>query len=210
MQHLSKLLTIALVLITCSLNAQFGYGLTVTNDLYHRYTNPTSNISEKIYESSGNAILNIGVGPKIWIGGSNFSISAEASACIGLTSFAIKDYKGLGTVAFPMLVNLNFKGLSGLDSEARTGFSLGGGIQYTKTELYGLSDKYENKGVKRKLFQTYLINAAYGFGLQGFAAAGFVRYGFHPDNDAKTLSLGIQWDFNSVKLKKRFSKASEL
>ena len=47
-------------------------------------------------------------------------------------------------------------------------------------------------------------------GVSGFAVAGFARYGFHPDNDAKTFSVGVQWDFNSVKLKKRFSKASEL
>lgn len=210
MRIIPKLLFTSLILISFNLNAQFGYGLTVTNDLYQRFTNPTSEIGESIYESSGSTLLNIGVGPKLWLGNQNFSISVEASANLGIFAFAIKDYKGMGTASFPMLINLNFKGLSGFDPEARQGFSIGGGIQYTKTELYGVTDKFEKKGLERKLFPSYLVHAAYGFGLQGFAAAGFVRYGFHPDNDGKTLSIGVQWDFNSAKLKKRFSKASEL
>ena len=44
------------------------------------------------------------------------------------------------------MAKLNFNGLSGLDREGRLGFSVGGGIQYSKTELYGLDDSYASQG----------------------------------------------------------------
>lgn len=45
---------------------QFGYGLTASNDLYQRYINPDDG---KTKPSAGSALLNIGMGPKIWLGG---------------------------------------------------------------------------------------------------------------------------------------------
>ena len=134
----------------------------------------------------------------------------EAVPTIGFLGLAIHDYKGLGTASLPILMNLNFMGTSGFDREARSGFSIGGGIQYSKTELYGLKTAYKEKGVSRSFFPTYVVQAMGGFGLQGFSIGIFTRYGFHPDNDASTLSIGFQWDFNLPKLRKIKVKESEL
>jgi hypothetical protein len=188
------------------LQAQFGYGVTVISDIYHRYSNPSDGLASR---SSGSAILNIGAGPKIWVGGRKMSFSAEAAANIGFLGLALKDYKGLGTVSYPIMGKLNFNGLSGLDKEGQLGFSIGGGIQYSKTELYGLSDDFEAKGVSRKLFKTYIAQVGYGFGLSGFGAAGFVKYGWNKEK-ANVLSIGIQWDFNLKQLKKISAPESEL
>ena len=83
-------------------------------------------------------------------------------------------------------------------------------MQFSRTELYGLSSKYKNRGVERELFPVYVAQVGYGFGLQGFTGQGFIRYGFHPDNDANIISLGFQWDFNLVQLGKIRNLASEL
>lgn len=199
-----------IVLFACLLSfadcySQFGYGFTFFNDIYHRYTNDSDDTA---YKSAGSAIINLAAGPKVWLGGQNFSVSAEAAAGIGVFGLALKDYKGMGTAYFPMLVCFNFKGLSGLDKEGRSGFSIGGGIQYSRTELYGLTDKYNN--IERNLFRTYIAHVGYGFGLQGFSLQGFGRYGFDPDSNAQVFSIGMQWDFNVKKLKKLKEKASQL
>ncbi|MCZ2101434.1 MAG: hypothetical protein LC107_07860 [Chitinophagales bacterium] len=182
------------------MNAQIGYGLTASTDLYHRYVNPKDDI---LSPSSGSAILNLGAGPKIWIGGKGFSFSAEGQAVVGFLSLSTKDYKGLGSVAFPVLGKFNFKGLSGLNSEGQLGFSIGGGIQWNKTELWGLTDKAAEKGVKRDFFPTYVVQAGWGFGISGFTLQGIVRYGFNPDDHkSNTLNVGFQYDFNLPMLKK--------
>jgi hypothetical protein len=54
-------LTFLSILFVVTVNAQFGYGLTASNDMYSRYKNPTDNIASP---SSGSAVLNFGVGPK--------------------------------------------------------------------------------------------------------------------------------------------------
>jgi hypothetical protein len=198
--------SLCFITVAYALNAQFGYGLTATNDLYHRYSNPKDGIASP---SAGSAILNLGVGPKIWIGSRKVTFSAEALANIGFLGLASKDYKGLGTVSYPIMGKLNFNGLSGLDKEGQLGFSIGGGIQYAKTELFGLSDEYKAKGVKRSLFKTYIAQAGYGFGLSGFAVQGFLRYGWNKEK-ANTYSVGIQWDFNYKQLQKISNPESSL
>lgn len=188
--------------------SQFGYGLTGSLDLYQRYSNPSDNIASP---SAGNVLLNIGVGPKIWIGGKKFSVSAESQALVGLTAFSISDYKGMGSLAFPIIGNLNFKGMSGFNREGTTGLSLGGGIQYNKTELYGLKSEFAEKGVTRDYFKTYVVQAGYGFGINGFGLQLFTRYGFNPDiKSAKSLNIGFQFDFNIPALKKISTPESSL
>ena len=188
--------------------AQFGYGFTVSNDLYQRYVNPKDDIASP---SAGSAILNLGVGPKIWIGNKNFSFSAEGQAVLGILAVSSKDNKGFGSIAFPVMGKFNFKGLSTFDKEGKMGFSIGGGIQQNKTEFYGLSDEFAAKGVKRNYFMTYITQASYGFGLSGFTAQGFVRYGFNPDiKNISTLNIGLQFDFNAPMLKKITNPESEL
>lgn len=206
--YLRQLFIFSMVLFYQLGYSQFGYGLTASNDLYHRYVNPKDNIASP---SSGSAILNLGVGPKIWVGNKKFSVSAEGQAVIGFLSLATKDYKGLGSVAFPLMIKLNFKGLSTFEREGSTGWSIGGGLQYNKTEFFGLSDEYLSKGVVRNYFSTYVIQAGYGFGVSGFTAHGIVRYGFNPDiKGVNTLNVGLQYDFNRSMLKKISNPESEL
>lgn len=206
---MKSILTVFVFSITISMGySQFGIGLTASHDLYHYYQNPDDGLEEST--SAGSALLNLGVGPKIWMGGNDFSISLEAQATIGLFGLSVKDYKGLGTTSFPIMAKFNFAGLSGLDKEGKFGWSIGAGIQYTKTELYYLSDSFEEKGGTRDLFKTYIGQVGYGFGMSGFSAHGFVRFGYHPDNGARTLNIGIQYDFNFPKLREITDPESEL
>jgi hypothetical protein len=203
---------IRLIIVFCFLSAgilqaQFGYGLTASNDLYHRYKNPVDGIASP---NAGSALLNIGAGPKFWIGGKKMSFSGEAQAVIGFLGFSSKDYKGLGTMAIPILFKLNFKGLSTFEREGKMGWSIGGGIQYNKTEIFGLSDEFASKGIKREFFRTYIIQAGYGFGISGFTAHGIVRYGFNSADKTNTLNIGLQYDFNAPMMKKISSPESEL
>ncbi len=188
---------------------QFGYGFTASNDLYHRYVNPKVT-GDNTSRASGSALLNLGIGPKIWIGGPKVSFSAEAQAVFGFLGVSASESKGLGTVAFPIMGKLNFKGLSTFDREGKMGFSIGGGVQYSKTEFYGVSDKFKAKGLTRDYFLTYVAQVGYGFGLSGFTAHGIARYGFNPDLESSTLNIGLQYDFNAPMLKKITNPESEL
>lgn len=188
--------------------SQFGYGLTASNDLYHYYQNPDDNTGQST--SSGSALLNLGVGPKVWVGGNDFSISLEAQATIGFLALSVKDYKGMGSASFPIMAKFNFGGLSGLDKEGKFGWSIGAGIQYNKTELYGTSDGFEAAGGTREMYEVYVGQVGYGFGMSGFSLHGFARYGYNPDNGAKALNIGIQYDFNLGKLRQITDPESEL
>jgi len=198
-----------LVLVSASfhLQAQFGYGMTANVDLYQRYTNPDKN---EISPSAGNALLNLGLGPKIWLGGKKVSFSAEAMAVLGMTGFSTKDYKGMGMVAIPIMGKLNFNGLSTFDREGALGWNVGGGVQYNRTEAYGLSDEYAQKGITRDYFKTIIAQVGYGYGISGFTMQGFVRYGWNPDNNARTLNIGLISDFNIPMLRKITNPESAL
>lgn len=187
--------------------AQFGIGGVITNDIYQRYQNPSDDIS---YEGAGSLLLNLGVGPKIWVGGPDFSVSVETQANLGFFGLGLKDYKGLGMVSFPVMAKLNFAGLSALDREGRFGLSIGGGLQWNRTELYYLSDKAEEEGVTRDYFKTYVGEVSYGFGISGFAAQAYLRVGVNPDIEANTLNFGLKYDFNIPKLRKITDPESEL
>ena len=208
--HLKLYITIFFVgiLSVTYLSAQFGIGLTFNNDIYQRFTNPKD--EGDAYRSAGSAILNLAIGPKIWVGGNNVSLSVEGLAGIGLLGLAVKDYKGMGTAYFPIMAKLNFNGLSALDKEGRVGFFIGGGIQYSRTELYGLREKYALQGVSRSLFPTYVAQAGVGFGISGFALAGTLKYGWNQETKANIMAIGLQWDFNIPKLKKIANPSSAL
>jgi hypothetical protein len=184
---------------------QFGYGFTASTDIYHRYTNPEDGVTSR---SAGSVLLNLGIGPKLWFGNKKASLSLESQAVIGILGLSLSEYKGMGTVAFPILAKINFKGLSSFDREGKLGFSIGGGIQYSKTELYGLTEEYKN--ISRSLFKTYIVQAGYGFGLSGFTLGGFARYGFNNDSKANIFSIGLQYDFNIPMLRKITNPESEL
>ncbi len=210
--------SVKILIIVCSLifgggysvTAQFGIGGTLSFDIYNVHSNPTINSGSRS-SGNGSAFLNLGLGPKIWYGSDRFSVSAETQANLGLFGLSIKDYKGLGSISFPIIAKLNFGGMSALNKEGEMGYSIGGGIQYTKTELYGLNDDATADGITRPYYRTYIVQAGLGFGMSGFTGAGFIRYGFNPGLDgAHNFHIGIQTDFNFLKLKKIKTIESEL
>ena len=124
--------SILFVLFSLPMFAQLGAGFTVSWDAYTRFKNPDV---DPYYDASGSAILNLGLGPKIWIGGESFSFSAEAQATISPLALAVSDYKGLGMASFPVIAKFNFNGASGLNKEGDLGFSIGGGIQWISNRI---------------------------------------------------------------------------
>lgn len=200
---MKKLIIFFLFLFTFYFSfGQVGFGTVGGFDLYQRYKNPVDNIA---YPASGNAILNFIYGPKMWIGNKKFSVSIEGQVNLGLTSFALKDYKGIGAVSFPVIGKLNFKGLSGFHTGFSTGFSLGGGVQWSKTELFYLDDKFQKQGVKRDIFDVIFGQIDIGVGSFGTDGAAYVRYGFNTDTKAKVLNIGMVFNSNKT-FKKKMKK----
>lgn len=187
--------------------AQFGIGFTVSNDIYNRYQNPEDEIS---YEGAGSLLLNLGLGPKLWLGGEDFSVSAEIQGTISPFGLALKNFKGIGMTSFPLIGRLNFGGLSGLNREGKFGWSIGGGVQWNKTDLLFLSGDFKDQGGTRDLFRTYVGEIAYGFGLSGFTLAGVLRVGYDSTTKANTFNFGLQYDFNIPKLKEISNPESSL
>ncbi len=177
---------------------QIGYGLTAKTELYSRYSNPPDEIASS---SAGSALLNIGIGPKLWFGGDSFAFSPEAAVVFSPFALSTGDYKGLGAVSFPIMAKFQFGGMSNFNRDGKFGFAIGAGIQYSRTELFGLKSSFEEMGVDRTYFKTYIIEADFGFGLSGFNLHGLVRYGFNKDIDANTISVGVGYDFNIPCLK---------
>lgn len=197
-----------IVLFVGTSQAQFGIGVVGGLDFYQRYTNPTSSLA---HESAGSFLLNLSLGPKIWIGGKQFSISVESPVSIAPLGLAAKDYKGLGMAAVPVIGMLNFGKTSGFDRDGGLGFSIGGGLQWFRTELFGLSQEFVEKGVERAWEQVYIIQANLGFGISGFAGNLFVRYGFDTEDlGLQTLNVGVQTDFNFLMTKNIDDPASRL
>ena len=186
---------------------QFGYGVTAHTDIYQRYNNPEDGLAGT---SAGSFLLNLGVGPKIWIGGNNMSLSFETTVNWGILGLDFNDYNGLGIASFPMLAHINFGGLTGLDKEGKFGFTIGGGIQYNKTEIYYLSSETEGGEIERDFFRTYVGEVGYGFGMSGFTLHGFLRLGYDPDTSANSFNFGIRYDFNIPKLKEISDPESDL
>jgi len=192
------------VLITFNAFTQIGFGTVGGFDFYQRYQNPKDNIA---YPASGNAILNIIYGPKIWFGGKSFSVSFEGHVNLGLTAFALKDFKGFGAISFPLIGKLNFNGLSGFHTGFAKGFSLGSGIQYSKTELYYLNNDYKDKGVKRPFYDVIFGQIDIGVGSFGTDASIYVRYGFNMEKKSKVLNVGMVFNSNKT-FKKKMRKLS--
>lgn len=200
-------LLICLLVSTLSLSSQVGIGFTASTDLYTRFANPTDDIANR---SSGSAILNIGAGPKIWFGNKNFSFSLEGQAILSPLAVSLEDSKGLGMLGIPIVARLNFKGLSGLNKLGTLGWSIGGGIQYNRSELFGLSEEFADLGVVREYQRLIIGQFGYGFGISGFTLHGILKYGFDPDSDASLLTIGVQYDFNLPKMKQIDDPASAL
>lgn len=189
------------LLMICSfedVSAQFGIGLISRTDFYSRYSNPTDDIASS---SAGSALLNLGLGPKVWIGSEKFSVSAEGAFVFSPFALSIGDYKGLGAMAFPVLAKLNFGGLSNINKEGKMGFTIGGGYQWTRTELFGLQSSFEEQGVTRPYFRNLIGEIGYGYGMGGFSFGLHLRYGKDSDMRSNVFSLGLGVNLNSILLK---------
>jgi len=172
--------------ITDLTGQNFGWGGTARTELYSHYSNPSDDIASR---TAGSALLNLGLGPKIWVGAPDFAVSAEASFVFSPLALSINDYKGLGAISFPIIAKLEFLGNSNLNKDGKFGFSIGGGVQYNKTELWYLKPSFKNQGVDRSNFRTYVIEGDFGYGISGFDVHFFIRYGWATETDAKSLNI---------------------
>ncbi len=215
MKRLTQIITTLLFLVVAlpMAQAQIGFGLTTGGDFYQRYTNPEdASDTTGALRSAGNMFTNMSLGPKVWIGSRRFSLSIETQVVFGATAFSIREYKGMGAVAFPIMAHLNFKGLSGFNKNSfGTGFAIGGGIQYNRTELYGTTKEYDY--LERKLFPTYVAEVKVGGGGQGILIDFYVRYGLGLDennalNGANSLNIGINAAYNLTVLRKSMRSPS--
>ena len=192
------ILSILFCLIQEVAGQKVGYGFVSRIDLYSRYSNPQDNIASA---SAGSALLNIGLGPKLWLGGEKFSVSAEGAFVFSPLALSTGDFKGLGALAFPVLGRLNFAGLSNVNKEGKFGLSIGAGYQWTRTELYGLQSNFEQQGVRRNYFKNLIGEVGYGYGMGGFSFGLFVRYGKDNDQQSNLFSLGMILNLNRKLLK---------
>ncbi len=186
-------------LLSIKANAQFGFGTVKGIDLYQKYNNPIDKIA---HNGAGNTLLNFIWGPRLWLGGKSFSLSLEAQINLGITSLALKDYKGLGAISFPALLKFNYKGLSGFYPGFADGFSLGVGMQWFKTELFYLSDKYSNLGVQREFNKVYIAQIDFGYGSFGSSGAMYLRYGRNFETKASVFNIGLVFSVNKLYIKK--------
>ena len=187
-----------LISIVDRVNAQFAFGVNAKNDLYLRYTNPDEGLDSR---SAGSVLLNLGLGPKIWLGSEDLAVSIEAAVMFSPFALSVSEYKGLGAGAFPVLAKINFGGLTTMNKEPKFGFAIGGGVQWSRTELFGLKKSFKNDGGTRGLFRTYIAEVDFGYGLSGFNIHGFIRYGWNSGTKANTFNFGVAYDFNINALK---------
>jgi hypothetical protein len=180
-------------------NAQLGIGLTSGMDFYQFYDKGDP---EDVLESStsGSVLLNSILGPKIWMGAPKFSLSLEAPVNLAIFHFDINEFKGLGAVAFPLAAKLNFGSASGFNDVSLLGFSLGGGIQYMNTEIFGTKKEFKDH-IETGFYKTYFGEIGLSFGLAGFDTSLFVRYG-KGENEEKSLNVGLVLNMNFTHLKK--------
>jgi hypothetical protein len=179
-------------------SAQIGAGLVLGGDYYQWYRNPEV-AGEEALSSTGNVLLNVAMGPKFWFGGENFSLSVEGHINWGITAFDMHEYKGMGNLSFPLIAKLNFGGISGFGQEDRKGIYIGGGMQFTRTEAYGLTSDY-TMNTTRNYFPTWIGEIGFGSGGEGITSTTFVRVGLGYENggfnQAFTLNVGSIIEIN--------------
>ncbi len=179
--------------------AQIGLGRVAGIDFYQHHRIPDYNGIKG--HSTGSAVANIVLGPKVWVGGRAFSVSAEAAVSFAPFAFDTGKFRGMGVVSFPISVDLNFLGLSGFSVKAGNGFSLGGGISFNKADLYFVNAQYEAERDK-SFYKVYFGQIAYGVGSGGNDVRVYVRYG-QGENSSYLLTTGILLSTNYITGKKK-------
>jgi hypothetical protein len=162
-------------------------GISGYYDIYQSYVNPDIP-SDTTLKGTGSVLGSFGLCPKLCLGVNYISLSVEGGINYAPFAFDGDEFKGFGSLAFPVMVKINILGLSNIDSEG-FGVGLGCGLQYSKTELYGKPIGY-TKSIKRDYFKTYILEIDLGSGGVKGNSAFFIRYGFG-DNKSSTLNIGI-------------------
>ncbi len=208
MTIMRKQLFIMISFLCCvSMYGQFSHKMIIGFDFYQKYRNPQESKIDDDSRSSGNVILAIPIGYSLAIGKNNVSFSAEASANIAPLAFDAGQYKGLGALSFPLLAKLNFGALSGFSKNKLLGYSIGGGIQFNRTELFGLTKKYNV--LERNFFPTYVGELGVGGGVSGLNVILYFRVGAAAQ-DAFSFNSGLIFNVDLYKTKTKVPKKPKL
>ncbi len=186
--------TIVLYLLFSSfipVKSQCKFDILLGTDVYQWYKNP---VDPQVTDSPGSAgqIFGINAGFKFSGGGSNIGLAAECGGNFAPLAFDFPRYKGLGAAAYYVLGKINFGALTGFSKDQLFGFSVGAGLQYSRTELFGLIHKYDY--LSRKWFQTYIGEIAVGGGFSQFLIMAYFRLGTSKEK-AWTLQQGVQLSY---------------
>lgn len=177
-----------LLLFSIPVKSQIRFSVNYGLDFYQHFTNPEV-AGDTTIRTSGNAITNIIIGPKFYIGFKNFSVSGEVQANWGITALCMNEFKGVGALSLPLLGKLNFGGLSGINENTGDfGVSIGGGVQYSMTEIYGLTSEFRDI-TKRDLFKVYVGEIQIGYRAESGVASFYVRYG-KGENNSSLFQIG--------------------
>ena len=188
------LIIIILLTITTSLCSQSltkygaGYGYVSGRNYYEYYTNPKVE-GDTTLRTSG-SVAGIFWGTKAWVGTKRYSVSVEGQLNFAPFAFDTQEFKGIGAMSIPFIARFNIGALSGKNMIATgKGFSVGVGVQYSRTEL--LFTPKEFKNLERKFYKSYIVEVVFGSGQRRLGHFGyFARYGFSPD-DFSTASIGF-------------------
>ena len=126
----------------------------------------------------------------------NIYLSFFYGAKIGVLGLNVEEYYGLGTMHISVMAKLNFGGLTGLGDLKRFGYYIGGGWQINKTELFGLNDKAQDRGIQRPYYNTYVMEIGTGRGNKSKMTEFFVRFGLNPEMPSNSLSIGLNTSYS--------------
>ncbi len=191
------------VFIVFNANSQANIGFVSGGDLYQRYVNPDDNSG--INRSSGSFLLNGNTGLKFYVGTPKVSLSVESYFNVGSLALNLNDYQGLGAASIPVLAKINFNGLSGLRKvDESRGWSIGGGVQWSRTEWYFISRRAREDGIQRSFFRNYVVEVSFGKGNRSKVQEWFVRVGLDPNVRSSTFNFGLNttYSFPYMKLPK--------
>lgn len=184
---------------------QFGAGYVSTVDTYQYLKNPEIVNGVDYKNSVGSTILNFGIGPKIWMGNAKYTLSLEAQANLGFLAFDLKNYRGLGALSIPIIAKINTRGMSGFALLPFPGISIGGGVQYSLTDLAFVSDQEQSE--RGDWYRMYIIDVGFGLGMRGRDISMYARYGFG-DQQSRAFHLGITLNVNRT-MRKKFKSSKK-
>lgn len=189
---------IIFLLIPCNVFSQIkaGIGMSFSNDFYQSLSNP----DDESGESSKSLLISPSFGPKLYLGNSMISLSVQANIGISPVAFDWKNYKGMGAVYAPVMINVNYGGLTGFtEDKSNWGFSLSYGYHFTLTDLYFRNDDFREE--QRELFYPSFAQFAGGFGSKGAAIYLYSRLSLQRSQGG-VFSMGLTLEVNFIERKK--------